>query len=494
MLQLEQLASQALAMDGTSIAVEFAGLEIDRGSLNRLANAIADLVERSGAGPAAAVAFVGRNRPSALAAMLVLISRSRPIRMVYPFQSAVSLAQTIARLDPAVVIADAQDFSEALVRELQSGGIAAIALDGMSANFVPGLDTAHTPGDPKAVPRQIEILTSGTTGPPKHVAVSYDYISEHIVGRRLSDPSDIAQSGAPALLFFPIGNISGVYGTLPPLLSGQRMALLERFSVAEWLDYVRRHRPARGAVPPAAIQMILDADVPREDLASMQSMNTGSAALDPATHRAFEQRYGVPILLSYGATEFGGKVTDMPLDLHRQWGEAKFGSVGRAAPGVELRVIDPVTHAPVDAGEEGILEVLCHRIGPDWIRTADLVVLDADGFLFHRGRLDGAIMRGGFKILPETIERAALLHPAVAAAVAVGIPDRRLGQVPALALQVKQGMAAPSFAELEAHLRDHILATHIPVAWRFVDDLPRTASLKIDRPAVSRLFDQELAA
>jgi acyl-coenzyme A synthetase/AMP-(fatty) acid ligase len=267
--------------------------------------------------------------------------------------------------------------------------------------------------------------------------------------------------------------------------------LLERFTVEGWHDYVLRYRPQRTGVPPAGVQMILDANIPRADLSSIRALGTGAAPLDPTVHRAFEDRYGIPILLSYGATEFGGPVTAMTEELHAEWGAKKFGSVGRALPGARLRVIDPSSDAVLEPGAEGILEVVSPRIGADWIRTSDIAVIDEDGFLFHRGRSDGAIMRGGFKLLPDTIERALMLHDAVAAAGVTGLPDRRLGQVPAAAIQLKPRAARPSIAELEAHLRSHVLATHIPSVWRFVDSLPRTPSFKIDQRALRRLFEDE---
>ena len=90
--------------------------------------------------------------------------------------------------------------------------------------------------------------------------------------------------------------------------------------------------------------------------------------------------------------------------------------------------------------EEGLLEVLAPRIQPDWIRTSDLGVIDEDGFLFLRGRADGAIMRGGFKVLPEAIERALLLHPAVAETAVVAVPDQRVGEVPGAAIRLDPGM------------------------------------------------------
>jgi acyl-coenzyme A synthetase/AMP-(fatty) acid ligase len=70
-----------------------------------------------------------------------------------------------------------------------------------------------------------------------------------------------------------------------------------------------------------------------------------------------------------------------------------------------------------------------------------------------------------------------------------GLADKRLGQIPAAAIQLKPGVEPPTSAQLEEHLRSHVLATHIPVVWRFVEDLPRTPSLKVDRPALKRLFE-----
>jgi long-chain acyl-CoA synthetase len=236
--------------------------------------------------------------------------------------------------------------------------------------------------------------------------------------------------------------------------------------------------------------MILDADVPKEDLASLVYFSTGAAPLDPRVQREFEARYGIPVLLSYGATEFGGPVCAMTPQLHQKHGAAKFGSVGQPFGGARIRVVDQETGAELPAGEEGLLEVISPKMGADWIHTSDLGVIDQDGFLFLRGRADGAIMRGGFKLLPETIQDALLGHPAVSAAAVVGVPDRRLGQVPAAAIQLKPGVPEPTELELEGHLRQHVLSTHIPVYWLIVAELPKTVSLKVDRPAVIRLFAQ----
>jgi acyl-coenzyme A synthetase/AMP-(fatty) acid ligase len=491
MIALDELSARALARHASLPAIEFEGHWFDWGSMRRVADRLGSLIDASGAQAGAPVAFVARSRPSALAALLGLIAKSHTIRMIYPFQSAAGIGRDVERLKPAVIVAAAEDFSHALIESLRTLGIAAIAIREMDACAVPGLERWQRTGDTdRPAPPQIEILTSGTTGPPKQFGISYDVIARHYIGAKTSGDLREGEMARlpPALLYFPLGNISGIYTTLPPLLKGLRIVLLDKFTVRAWHEYVLRYRPTVFGLPPAGVQMLLDADIPKADLASIRTLSTGAAPLDPTVQRAFEERYGIPVLLSYGATEFIGPVSAMTVELHARWGASKFGSVGRALPGAQLRITDPQTGATLPPGREGIVEVISPRVGPEWIRTSDIGMIDEDGFLFHRGRADGAIVRGGFKLMPERIECALLLHAAVSAAAVVGVPDPRLTQLPAAAIKLKPGVTQPTVAELEKHLRDHVPATHIPVLWRFVESLPTTPSLKVDRPAVRRLF------
>ncbi|MEC9362439.1 MAG: fatty acid--CoA ligase family protein [Pseudomonadota bacterium] len=478
--RLAELAAQALARPRTAPAVEYGNRWIDWGAMREVAHGLNAALDAHGIGAGAPVAFVPRNRPVALAALLGLIASRRTIRMIYAFQSAAAVARDLQQMQPAAVVLHTEDLHDALRTMLRGQNIGVVVLDDLRARWE-GPEAVRAQGAPQT-PR-IEILTSGTTGKPKPFTVSYELILKHHIGA-MADLS----AETPTLLYFPLGNITGIYSTIPPLLKNQRVVLLDKFSVAGWHDYVRRYRPTATGLPPAGVQMVLDANIPREDLTSIRRMGTGAAPLDPEVQRAFELRYGIPILLSYGATEFGGPVTAMTLDLHAEWGAKKFGSVGRALPGAKLRVVDADSGEVLPPDREGILEVVSPRIGPEWIRTSDIALIDGDGFLFHRGRADGAIMRGGFKVLPETIERALLQHPAVSAVAATGIPDARLGQVPGVAVELKPGAAAPDAAALEAHLRERVPATHVPTVWRIVDALPRTPSFKVDRPALQRLL------
>lgn len=491
MATLQQLSAEALQRDPLRPAIEFEHVWHSWGQMADVADKVRSLLAASGIASKAPIAFIPRNRPAAIASLLGLMADGRSIRMIYAFQSPAGMIRDIARLRPAAIVADAEDLVPELCDALLQQGIAAVSLKGMTAVSVAGLEKGSAnrseavQGEP-----QIEILTSGTTGPPKQFAISYSLLEQFFVNSALArQQGDAPESLPPFLLFFPLGNISGIYSTLPMMLRGQRVVLLERFTVAGWHEYVKRFRPVHSGLPPSCVQLVLDADIPKEDLASIHMLGVGAAPLDPTVQKAFEDHYGIPILISYGATEFAGPVAAMTLELHAEWGREKLGTVGRAMPGAKLRVVDPDTGNPLPPGREGLLEVVSPRIGPDWIRTSDIAVIDEDGFLFHRGRADGAIMRGGFKILPESVERALMLHPAVSEAAVTGISDHRLGEVPAAAIRLKPGVREPSFEELEAHLRQHILATQLPVKWLYCNDLPRTPSLKADRRAVRRLFE-----
>ena len=189
--------------------------------------------------------------------------------------------------------------------------------------------------------------------------------------------------------------------------------------------------------------MLLDADVPREDLASLEYLPGGSAPLDPRVRDEFERRYRIPLLWAYGATEFAGsacawRTRPVPAVRRRQTGQRR-----RAAARREVRIVDADTGDEAESGDKGFLEARIDVVGPDWIRTADLASIDPDGFVTIHGRADGAIIRGGFKILPETVRERLVCHPAVRDACVVGVVDRRLGEVPFAAVELKPASRFP---------------------------------------------------
>jgi long-chain acyl-CoA synthetase len=140
-------------------------------------------------------------------------------------------------------------------------------------------------------------------------------------------------------------------------------------------------------------------------------------------------------------------------------------------------------------GVEGLLELKGDQLGNNgaWLRTTDRAVLDNDNFLFIHGRADNAIIRGGFKVHPDDVVKALHDHPAIREAAVVGVPDDRLGAVPAAVIILRDGVTEP--ADLKAFLKQKLIAYQVPVHYRFVSDFPRTPSMKPSTPGLQALFE-----
>jgi acyl-coenzyme A synthetase/AMP-(fatty) acid ligase len=496
-VSLEQLCRATIARDGDRPFIEFDGRWFPQRTVNALARKIIACIDAAGLGENPLVVLAARNRPATLAAFLALLARGCTVRMVYPFQSAEALAAELQTIQPALALITEEDIASPVTRALRNCGSALLSLSIADAQLANGLERSAN-GNHGAGVAQLILLTSGTTGYPKPFSLDFATVARYYAGdmRWRSTPSAEAVDTetldtTPAFLYFPIGNISGLYTTLPALLSGQPVVLRDRFSLDAWLDFVQRFQPVVFGMPPAAFQEFLDLNIDPAAISSIRAMGAGAAPLDVNVKQAFEARYGIPILLSYGATEFGGPVTRMTLQMHLEIGDSKRGTVGQPMEGMSIRIVNADTGLPVPAGVEGVVEVISCRIGPDWIHTSDIGVMDEDGYLYLRGRTDGAIIRGGFKLVPEIIETALIQHPSVASAAVVAVADRRLGQVPGAVVVLKSGGSHSSkdlLEDLEAELRKRLPATHIPVHWRIVDALPKTPSVKVDVAALRGMF------
>ena len=473
---------QRLAEADESPALAYCGCWRSRSWVAQAAKALDALI-----GDAAAVGLVARNRPHHIATFAANLAARRATIMIHSAQAPAALARDILDLRLPAIVLDRQDWTAEAIAAAQEAGSIAIATDEASGGTISllsgGSNARHCAPDPGTA---MELLSSGTTGAPRRIPLSWATIAAVVEGAGAAY-AGTGGSDAPQIMVHPLGNISGLAYALPPLVHARRLILLDRFEVRSWAEAVRDYKPVRGTVPPAGVRMLLDSDVPVEWLASLSLVAVGGGRLEPAIQAAFEARFGIPVLPAFGATEFGGVIANWSLDLYREWGARKQGSAGRASAGAQLRAIDPETGTLLPAGEIGLLEARVQRMGDDWIRTTDLAAIDADGFLFLHGRADGAINRGGFKIVPEVVVTALLGHPGVADAAVVGMPDARLGEVPVAAVEPGGG-ANLDPAALLAWLRDRLPAYQLPAAIRVVPALPRNASLKVALHEVRQLF------
>ncbi|MFC4593184.1 class I adenylate-forming enzyme family protein [Sphingobium tyrosinilyticum] len=488
---IEQLRAN-LRDHASERGIELEGRWVSWGDVARYGEAVVAQLEAAGCPPSAKVGIIIRNRLAHAAAVVGLLAHRRSISFVYPFLPATAIADNIDSLGAAAILADEQDWPN-FRKAAEQAGCAGIALADIDAEprLVEGLEKCTRTSFDDALPDGgIEVLSSGTTGTPKRIPMPLKLLERAV----MSAPG--AESGnAPSVQIniWPLGGVGGVCLLTGAAVNNTPLVLMERFTVDGLVDALRRHRPDTLGLNPTAIAMIMDADVSPEDMESVKSVSGGSAYLDPDLQDRFEKRYNLPILWGMGATEFCGTIVRWTPQMRADRGDSKRGSTGLPMPGVEIRAIDPESGAEVPHGAEGLLEVHCPSVRPDWVRTTDLVMIDEDGYVFHRGRFDGAIVRGGFKILPERVVDVLRQHPAVVDASVVGIPDARLGAVPVAAVELSQSAGIVDEQALLAHLRAELPPTHVPVEIRIVDALPRTPSLKVSLNDVKKMFMADAA-
>lgn len=444
--------------------------------INDVSNQILDVVNGRGA-----CALVARNRPQHVAAFASGILGHHTTSMIYSAQSATGIARDIESMSMPVVLAAPEDWSDETLAAAQRCGSIAVALhdrDNSSACIEVRHHGETSSNRCDSVPNAaFQLLSSGTTGSPKRITLGWQTLNAAVADAR-SAYSGTANVSVPQIVSHPMGNVASIGYIAPPLVYNQQLVLLEKFDPLLWAAAVRDHRPVRGSVPPAGIRMLLEANISKQTLSSLKVIVVGGGKLDPELQEQFEETFDIPVMTAFGATEFGGVIANWTPDLYASWGKRKRGSAGRASQNVELRIVDASNGEPLAPGLSGLLEAKVARIGSEWIRTNDLATIDEDGFLFHHGRADLAINRGGFKVVPEKVDAAIQSHPSVLEAATVGIADDRLGEVPAAAVALAKGKSL-SEEQLRLWLQQRLLAYEIPVQFQFVTEIPRNASMKI---------------
>jgi acyl-CoA synthetase (AMP-forming)/AMP-acid ligase II len=487
-----------MVLDPARTEIDFEGAEFSWGQLATTVRDIEAALDTLQLPVDCRVGIMLRNRPGHVAAIIAVLSGDRCLVSLNPILPDEKLFADVEGLNLPVVIADATDLARpGLTDALTRAGTAVIAID-------PLLNGAKLVGD--AVKAKIslspgvaiEMLTSGTTGTPKRVPLSREAFdssfrgfTKYERGRSFDDPPKL-NSGC-TMVVNPLTHIGGIYGCIGALAAGRKIALLERFTVEAWVDAVRRNRPAVAPAVPSAIRMLLEADVDKESLSSLRALISGTAPLPADLVDAFYQKYGIPICGNYGATEMAGAVAGWTIDDFRAHWAEKRGAVGRIHGDIEARIVDAESGDILPHGSEGLLELKGKQLdnGMIWLRTTDRAVLDNDRFLWINGRADNAIIRGGFKIHPDDVTKAINEHPSVRESAVVGVPDERLGEVPAAAIILKEGADSLTTDAMKSFLREKLIAYQIPVHYRLVKDFPRTPSMKPSAPGLKLLFSSK---
>jgi len=357
------------------------------------------------------------------------------------------------------------------------------------APLTPAAGRAPLP-DPGPDDPAMLLFTSGSTGGSKGVLLSHRNLLVNAYGvieRTAITPDD------RLLHVMPLHHTNGVNNQIiAPLLAGATIVLIERFRAGEVTGQLHAYAATYMTGVPTMYTRVLDAGdvrVPR----TLRFLRCGSAPITEDRHRAIEEAFGVPLVVSYGLSEATCTSTMNPPDAPR------IGTVGTVLPGQEVGLFQPGGTEPAPDGQAGEVRIggpalMLGYVGDGAeqpfsdgrLATGDLGRFDADGYLTITGRIKDVIIRGGENLAPAAIEAALAAHPAVREACVVGRPDRDLGEVPVAFVTVVPGQAPPAEPDLQDLVRDRLSRPYVPAGVTVLDDLPVNSVGKIDRRRLRR--------
>ncbi len=322
----------------------------------------------------------------------------------------------------------------------------------------------------------IVLHTSGTTGAPKAVPMpQWRLAARARVNGALCelDPGSLYGGSSPFHHISGLGNLAVALGV------GARITGIPRFTVEGW-RLLSELGATHTSMVPSMLEMLLSAGELRP--ASWRILQYGGAPIRPDTLRATYAAVPAARMLNmFGQTE-GSPMSVLTPEDHREavaGREELLLSVGRAAPGVELRIDRP--------GPDGVGEVharadhLFRVDGEGWLHSGDLGRVAPDGYLYLSGRRSDMIIRGGENVHPVEVETVLSAHPGVADAAVVGVPDARLGQTVAAFVVPADAATPPDPEALRSFVRAELSGFKVPAHWHFVDELPRNATGKVLR-------------
>ena len=498
-LSFGQIMRRNCEIDAQAGAMEFEGQWYDWAFLAETIDGMAAMLQEFVVPAGAEIAVLCRNRPHQVAAFCAVISSDRCVAPVNPFASAEKIVADLRDLEAAVVVASAAEWqSPVLQAYAEENKILAISLDETRSTGHLATLPYRKANEPVRSARlnpgvAVLIQSSGTTGKPKRIPIYAAKLSAAYgnIPAGMTTDSGAKIKGKPALITQPLVHIGGLFWVVHSLLEARPISLLDKFNVDQWAQAVLKYQIRVCSLVPAMINMVLESDLPPENISSLICVRSGTAPLAVETQQAFEQRFGIPILPTYGATEFSGAVCGWTLESKKEFGDQKAGSVGRAYEGVDLRVVGQESGEVLAAGETGILQVRSGQMAEEnsWVSTTDLASIDVDGFVWLSGRADAAINRGGFKIIPTEVAAILEKHAQVKEASVVALDDARLGQVPVAAVELVEGTNGVFEKSLKSLSKENMTSYFVPVRFAIVDALPRTPSMKVSQGDVRRLFE-----
>ncbi|MHB9026167.1 MAG: AMP-binding protein [Armatimonadota bacterium] len=434
------------------------------------------------------IAVVMPDGPELAVAILAITGRAIcvPLNPVY---SASEIEQSLRETRARALLLTAGDISPA--RAAAAAGVPVI-----EAPPVGSAPSASSPEQDSTQPGDVAVLlgSSGTTARPKQVPLTHATlcaIAGNIVRAFSLTPND------RCLNWMPLFHTSGMIGsTLSSLYAGGSVIYTPTYDPPRYFALLREFRPTWSYGGPAMLMGIYEHALGNPDGVAghtLRFIRSSAADFPEPTRQGLEALLGIPVLNTYGLTE-ASACTAMPLPPAAR----KPGSVGvstgpaHGIMGEDGALLPPNVPGEIVLRGPGVFSAymddaeatrLAFRDG--WFRTGDLGYLDEDGHLFLTGRLREMINRGGEKIAPFEVERVLLDHPAVARAVAFGVPHPQLGETVAAAVVPR---AAVTAGELRDFAAARLAYFKVPAPILLVEELPANPMGKLSRAALAAYY------
>lgn len=335
----------------------------------------------------------------------------------------------------------------------------------VSSSPDPGLTEADLPllGEHDLAAIHCQVLTSGTSGTPKSIGLTYGNHLWSAVGSAFNlgvEPTD------RWLCCLPMFHVGGLSIIVRSVIYGTTAVVHEGFDVDKVAESLEGDGVTVISLVATQLKRLLEAEV---DLLPLRAVLVGGGPVpDDVLEEAIGR--GATVVQTYGLTEAASQVTTLsPADAQR-----KLGSAGRPLLTTHIRI------------QEGEIVVQGPTVAPGltdddgWLHTGDVGRIDDEGFLYVTDRLSDVIVSGGENVLPTEIEDVLKKHPSVADAAAVGRSDAEW-QEAVTAVVVLQNGADVSIDELRAHCAAELAGFKVPKRFEFAAELPRTPSGKLLR-------------
>ncbi len=443
----------------------FAGRWWTWAELDRWAEAWRGWLEARGVGQGDRVAVLAQNQVALVPAIYGARRLGARVLLLNTRLTAAELAPLVAANPAKLVLVDSElrerlPSAEVFPRELPLDGVRGAAATGLRGD-APWL----------------ELLTSGTTGPPKPVALSAASFEAHARAHASNLGGSAAHRWYLCLPMFHVGALAMITRAVHQRGS---LVIALGFDAARFLADAEAHQLTHASLVPTQLARVLEALGGRRFPAGFQALLIGGGPVPPGLMRRARQ-LGAPVLHTYGLTEACSQVcTERPADADGQ-------SAGPPLEGLEVSILGP--DGPAAPGTPGRIHVAGPTVASAFgghLDTGDLGFFDERGRLHVLARRTDLIVSGGENVYPWEIERALLELPYVRDAAVGAQPDELWGQRVAAAVVVESGH---DDSELTAALRDRLAGFKLPRLYLRVAELPRTPTGKVDRRALAALFD-----